>query len=121
MVCNATLSLGIILFDLALLINMRFNHRSDTVYHRRMRHALVFVILSCIVDVAAAVWSMSGKTDAVNRARLASASPVLMIIHLIASVWVAIAMVVAIVMIARKIRADFDHKYQLHNAAGQDA
>lgn len=89
MVCNATLSLGIILFDLALLINMRFNHRSDTVYHRRMRHALVFVILSCIVDVAAAVWSMSGETDAVNRARLASASPVLMIIHLIASFWVA--------------------------------
>ena len=89
MTYNVTLSLGMILFDLALLIHMRFNHRSIALYHKRMRRALVFLVISCLVDVVAGILSTDNGVTAADRTAMLVTSLVLLFTHFFAACMVA--------------------------------
>ena len=92
MVYNVTLSLAMFFFNHVLLFHMLFNHRSKAAYHRRMRHALAFLIISCVVDVVAGILSLR-ETFTAERTNMIATSLVLLVTHFIAALWVAVCLV----------------------------
>ena len=84
MVYNVTLSLAMFFFNHVLLFHMLFNHRSKAAYHRRMRHALAFLIISCTVDVVAGILSLR-ETFIAERNNMIALSLVLLLTSLFRS------------------------------------
>ena len=91
MVYNVTLSLAMFFFNHVLQFHMLFNHRSKAAYHRRMRQALIFLIISCAVDVIAGILSLN-ETFIAERTNMIAVSLVLLITHFIAALWVAVCL-----------------------------